>query len=69
MIATAYRNINNNAGYIRFTEVTHSDLSDVKAWAELIYPSGYCAWATDLSSVTLFLKNEENYLLGLLRWT
>jgi hypothetical protein len=68
MIATAYRNGDNVTGYIRFNEVTHSDLFEVKAWAELTYPYSYCAWATDLSSLTLFLKNEENYLLGVLRW-
>lgn len=68
MIATAYKNIDNTAGYLRFTEITHNDILDVKEWRATTSPNSFCAWASDLSSLTLYCNNDEDYLLSLLRW-
>ena len=68
MIASAHKNSGVDAGYIKFTEITHNDILDVKEWRTLASPTSFCAWASDLSSMTLYCYTDEDYVISLLRW-
>lgn len=45
-----------------------SNFYSVKEWFDVFNTKGFSSWRTDLSKLTVFFRDESEYLIAVLKW-